>query len=495
MDKLKISTLVNAAKISPIVQGCTIGPNKSANHFNESFKRLQLNNNHDDSIDAKPERLSVASGASPRFRSNVWQEVNIDVEQAESPRNFLALSDCKLVSFRLAADQAERQRRAQIASELQQKRDKWDTDLEQRLQQIRIQSAEEAQQRLQAKRRERDQSLLYAIQQIEDEAKMAEEQSKREQNEMIEHSRQLIERANQLRRQEEMRTLLESVAANKTLFINLFEVFAKSVISHQSVLQQVDKLAHYTSERDAILQRYEKIMNTVNAKQVDAKLVAEFETLCDDIRSEQANVGADLQRHEQAAEVEAEAKRAQERAAQEKADTVTAATPKPVGESVVDGTQPHIPAPTSDVFVSLERLAFYTEVTNFYEEQRAQVQPLMDDANWKTFRFNCQKAVNTPVNAISAVTAQHLQDKHDKLASLLSGQSVNTAGNIRFSAAEHPLGIQYCTLLLAKKFVVCVLLDIDCPLDFDVVSFFFHRTRLPPYRRAVIPVRHFPLHR
>lgn len=452
---------MNAAKISPLVQERTIGPTvtaKSAIHFNDSFKRLQINNNNNNNnIDSKPESKSVPNGLSPKFRSNVWQEVNIDAEQAESPRNFLALSDCKLVSFRLAADQAEKQRRAKITNELQQKQNKWDTELEKRLQQIRIQSAEEAQQRLQAKRRERDQSLLHAIQQIEDEAKAAEEQLKREQNEMIEHSRQLIERANQLRRQEEMRTLLDSVAANKTLFINLFEVFAKSVISNQNALQQLDKLAHYTSKRDTLLQRYEKIMNTVNSKQIDTKLVTDFETLCDDIKIEQANVNADLQCYEQT--VEAEAKQLQDRIAQEKADTAAAAAlaARPiVGESVVDGSPPNVPVPSSGVFVSPERLAFYTDVTNFYEEQRAQVQPLMDDVNWKTFRFNCQKAVNTPVNAISAVTAQHLQDKHEKLASLLSGHTVNTAGNTQFSAAEHPLGIQYCTLLLAKKFVVCI---------------------------------------
>lgn len=445
---------MNAAKISQNCGERTIGPGAHSNNFTDSFDRLHITNNNNTN-DHKLAGSSKSNGETPRFRSNVWQEVNIDVEQAVSPRNFLELSDCKLVSFRLAADQAEKQRRAKITNELQMKQNKWDTELEQRLQQIRIQSAEEAQQRLQMKRRERDQNLLYAIQQIEDEAKVAEEQLKREQNEMIEHSRQLIERANHLRRQEEMRTLLESIAVNKTLFINLFEVFAKSVISNQNALQQIDKLTHYTAKRDMLLQRYERIMNAVNAKQIDTKIITDFETLCDDIKTEQSNVNADIQSHAQAVAVEAA--KVQEHLVQQKVEAPAA---KPVGESVVDGTQPSCAVsaavPSSGVFVSAERLAFYTDVTNFYEEQRAQVQPLMDDINWKNFRFNCQKAVNTPVNAISAVSAQHLQDKYDKLARLLAGNPVNTTGNAQFSAAEHPLGIQYCTLLLAKKFVVCI---------------------------------------
>lgn len=443
---------MNAAKISHLVQDRTIGPSNTAT-FSDSFNQLQITNNNNN-IAHKLERTSISNGETLKFRTNVWQEVNIDVEQAESPRNFLELSDCKLVCFRLAADQAEKQRRAKISSQLQEKRNKWDTALEQRLQQIRIQSAQEAQQRLQAKRRERDQNLLYAIQQIEDEAKEADDQLKREQTEMIEHSRKLIEQANQMRRQEEMRTLLETISANKTLFINLFEGFAKTVIANQMTLQQFDKLTHYMAKRDSLLQRYEQIMNTVNAKQIDAKIVAEFETLCDDIQNEQTNVNSDITNFEQAIEVEA--KKLQEQFVQPKVEIPA----QPIGDSVVDGTHSIVPATvptsTSGIFVSPERLSFYNDVTQFYEEQRAQVQSLLDDVNWKTFRFNCQKAVNTPVNAISAVTAQHLQDKYDKLAELLAGSVIRTAGNTQFSATQHPLGIQYCTLLLAKKFVVCI---------------------------------------
>lgn len=67
----------------------------------------------------------------------------------------------------------------------------------------------------------------------------------------------------------------------------------------------------------------------------------------------------------------------------------------------------------------------------------------------KKFRFECQKSVNTPVNAISPVNVSHMEDKLQKLSRLLLGQTVDG----RFSAAVHPGGISFCKNLLALKFV------------------------------------------
>lgn len=83
----------------------------------------------------------------------------------------------------------------------------------------------------------------------------------------------------------------------------------------------------------------------------------------------------------------------------------------------------------------------------------------MEDDSTKKFRFNCQKAVTIPVNAISPVSGAHLTDKYVKLHDLLSGKMVEV-GDVRVSASQHPLGIAYCKNLLAKKFVVSILRDI-----------------------------------
>lgn len=61
--------------------------------------------------------------------------------------------------------------------------------------------------------------------------------------------------------------------------------------------------------------------------------------------------------------------------------------------------------------------------------------------------------VNIPVNAISPLDDLHLQDKLYKLSRLLEGKAA-PLGNTMFLATGHPLGISFCTNLLAKKFVV-----------------------------------------
>lgn len=60
-------------------------------------------------------------------------------------------------------------------------------------------------------------------------------------------------------------------------------------------------------------------------------------------------------------------------------------------------------------FVNEKRLRYYQTLMAFLDEHTAAFKPLLDDVNWKKFRFNCQKAVNTPVNALTAVTSQHLR--------------------------------------------------------------------------------------
>jgi nucleoporin GLE1 len=71
-----------------------------------------------------------------------------------------------------------------------------------------------------------------------------------------------------------------------------------------------------------------------------------------------------------------------------------------------------------------------------------------------------QKAVNIPVNAISPVSADHLQDKLLRLSRLISGQPVEV-GHGQVIASSHPEGIAFCKNLLAKKFVVSMLVTMN----------------------------------
>ena len=73
----------------------------------------------------------------------------------------------------------------------------------------------------------------------------------------------------------------------------------------------------------------------------------------------------------------------------------------------------------------------------------------------KKYKFELQKAVNTPINAISAISGSHLRDKLQRVCALLSGQQVEVGGR-KVSASDHPGGVAFCKDLFAKKIVVCV---------------------------------------
>uniref|UniRef100_A0A1B6HBG1 mRNA export factor GLE1 n=1 Tax=Homalodisca liturata TaxID=320908 RepID=A0A1B6HBG1_9HEMI len=98
-------------------------------------------------------------------------------------------------------------------------------------------------------------------------------------------------------------------------------------------------------------------------------------------------------------------------------------------------------------------LTWHLKKNLMLEECEESLQPLLNNDSLKQFRFDCQKVVNVPVNAISPLDNQHLQDKLYKLTRMLKGEAVPCTGNNLFLPSGHPLGVLYCMNLLAKKFV------------------------------------------
>lgn len=433
---------MNAAKISPHVQERTIGP-KGLNGVNGAKTQHQSNSIDSDhtlsSIAANNYNNNEPSSASDvgqhKFRRDVWREVNIQSEIEQSPRNTLHLNDCKAIKFRLAVSNAEKQRRAKISTDLQEKHCQWDSELEQRLQQIRIDSAEN-QKRIQAKRLERERQTLKAIEKIEADAKQDEIQNNAKKTEMIEHSRKLIEHANQLKRQDELRLIMESINASKILFINLFELYAKTIINNQTLLNDGKTLAECTAKRDALLKRYEEIIKLINSKSIPLAETELFEKLCQDLKQEQMDLNQLIQRHKEASNqngnddaLKAKYMTMNMPAAATNVESLNSSTtgPSPLVAhnahelSVPDGA-PHssnnqnnqsihsvIGRSSSHGAGTENRISIYSELINYYHAYKAQIQPLIDDINMKKFRFNCQKGVNTPINTITAVSVQHLQ--------------------------------------------------------------------------------------
>lgn len=119
----------------------------------------------------------------------------------------------------------------------------------------------------------------------------------------------------------------------------------------------------------------------------------------------------------------------------------------------VEQTDPKIePNKTIPMFYSSKNYAYFVELRDFLNAYEGNYKELLENANLKKFRFDCQKAVNTPVNALSSVSGAHIRDKFDKLYKLLRGERVQVLDTY-VQATQHPQGLHYCTALLAKKIV------------------------------------------
>lgn len=96
-----------------------------------------------------------------------------------------------------------------------------------------------------------------------------------------------------------------------------------------------------------------------------------------------------------------------------------------------------------------ELLEIYFKSQKFLKDYEESYRDFLQLSNLKTFRFNCQKAINIPVNTISGISEGHLRDKYDKLHSLLMGKS-------DFSAGNYSDAVKFCKDHLAKKLIVCI---------------------------------------
>ncbi|XP_011647918.1 nucleoporin GLE1 isoform X2 [Pogonomyrmex barbatus] len=122
-------------------------------------------------------------------------------------------------------------------------------------------------------------------------------------------------------------------------------------------------------------------------------------------------------------------------------NTPPVSDPKPE-EEVKDSTRKN----DSFEYVDKESLQIYVRSQQFLQFYRETCKEFLQSPSTKKFRFECQKAINIPVNAISGVSEQHLRDKYDRLQNLLIGK-------LPPNVIQHPQGVIFCKNHLAKKIV------------------------------------------
>ncbi|XP_028396330.1 nucleoporin GLE1-like [Dendronephthya gigantea] len=104
-------------------------------------------------------------------------------------------------------------------------------------------------------------------------------------------------------------------------------------------------------------------------------------------------------------------------------------------------------------FISTNTLEEYTTLQEHLSTVQASYKEFISDSTQTKYKFDLQKAVNTPINALSAHSPSQLNDKILRLVKLLSGGNVEVGGK-RVNCKNHPSAMIYCKDLVAKKLVM-----------------------------------------
>ncbi|KAH8301527.1 hypothetical protein KR059_005456, partial [Drosophila kikkawai] len=155
-------------------------------------------------------------------------------------------------------------------------------------------------------------------------------------------------------------------------------------------------------------------------------------------------------RRQQQEKEEMEARQKQAEAAKEKVAPPPAPATAPAPAPALPAAPPESTTTTN---VHPDRLQFYNEVIALYQGKVDSVKPLQTEESLKQYRTGCQRAINLPLNAISAVSPQHLSSSFEKLYNFFAGQPVKVLNGTSITINDHPLARDYCLLLMAKKFV------------------------------------------
>uniref|UniRef100_A0A336M362 mRNA export factor GLE1 n=1 Tax=Culicoides sonorensis TaxID=179676 RepID=A0A336M362_CULSO len=462
---LKISAFVSAAKISKDVKNVTIGPN--ATHTideNLNISELSQSDTTDKENEIKNQNNSSAKKTSPRQKNWMSETPEIDYYDSEPPSpKPISVDDIKYVSQKLQQKKTEKETAAQVRKELSE-RAKRISEADKLRQEKYLAATRAAEKNLAERLKESERILLEAVANVERQEREFELEQKQKMEEMKKRENDLKEKSK----------VISKFRVVHTLFKQGIERFMKAFMDMDKEMQA--SFVNYKSAALPVIRAFENVVQTIAKGNLDIEAVNNAEKLqknMDRLTNEMISRVNEIKVAAQNAEKEAEnanRKKQQELAEQKAKESEAAAALSAMSSNqvtsvrdTVDNNQPPPPQPSQSTqqqnvrnamnqFVSQSSLTRYDRIMSLYKEHSDAVKKLSEDQNMKKYRMTCQIAVNTPINAISALNPEHLLDKYRKLEALLKGDTV-TAGSAQVSVNQHPLGKVYVTLLLSRKFV------------------------------------------
>lgn len=408
-ERLRISALTRAAEISPLVNEVTIGPNspikkeiykeivkddesekenKNGENLIEDKVREDLRN----SLIMKEYEAQLQNSSEELFKELIERMIS---KRAESMRNY----------WKKRNEESERRALELRARKLQMMKDLQDNDNLSVLEKARL-----------------DQQKSQMI------------------------NKQTIENMNRI---------LEEQNKATARFASITDSHTKICICYNEIthMLQTDPLAQRVCDKhipsiNAVITNIGNVMDICRTGAITDKEVKQAEVLStniDNIKKKIIEELNDIIQQEQVSKQQEEEIARKKEIEERKAQEAKAAEVEQLKKE--EATKKSVP-----LFYSPKNYAYYEELKNFLDMYESQYKDLLENVNFKKFRFDCQKAVNTPINALSSVSGLHIKDKFEKLSKLLRGEKVQVL-DIYVTASQHPQGLYYCTALLAKKIV------------------------------------------
>lgn len=348
--------------------------------------------------------------------------------------------------------EAEEQRKRSIRQQLIDMQEKHLHVMRNVLQPLEEKQQEERRKWLEKKRRSDSQILQLAEQQTVQELK--------------EHERQLENLRLQTQKQLQLISF-QGISQYQTKFRSKYETIVHLLMSTDK--QALIPCGEYNKKLKELVQMFEQLIGKIKSGECGPTELKTAENLCKSLEDLELSIleackqekqkqeeqlkeqqrKDEMAKQEQQAQQQAQLAETQQQQQQQmqpqntlnavQAANTEPAKTQPAPDSTNPSTEANSGAALSLQYVNAERLAFYTKINTFYQEKVERVKVLQSDESMKKYRFECQKNINIPVNAISAVSQQHIQDKFDKLLTFVNNQPA--------------LGRDYCILLMAKKFV------------------------------------------
>ncbi|XP_055692848.1 mRNA export factor Gle1-like [Lutzomyia longipalpis] len=410
------SILANAARISPQVRGPTIGPNAAdLDALTEGLNGMAIGGSTGKSPKEQEEEESNDIEPMPRITTNIKEYIE-DIARIRKVQSL------------------EKQRKDAVQKEVRARLSR------QRMQQSELDAIyEDAQKNLQRKLALLGEEAERRVKQaLEEQEKLNEIQEEKMREAMLANSKRVDSqqmKLKQFREKQKMNVCIEALQRGQEKFVKCFETFARTLMSIEKA--QLPNYMALNEKAKPMMTTYEQTIKSIAAGNITEGAVKVIDGLVEEFQKLQQELEG---------KIAADAKEAAEKVIQQEVPKAPKEKPSVDQVDTVHNVQ------GLNQFISPEGQKQYIKVMDLLIGYTKDIEPLTKDESLKKFRFNCQKAINIPVNAISGVSAAHLKDKYDKLACLLSG---NTApcGDEQINAGAHPLGKKFCMVLLAKKFV------------------------------------------